>query len=120
VVKGILLGLLLVGLLLLFLAVRRGKPAALPLRERTPGVDVKASRRSMERSLAAAVSRTSGVTAANASIRRRSARIEARAASRSPSGLRQEVESAARARLDSLGLRRDLRPRVRIYARRAR
>jgi len=117
VVKAILVGLVVVGLLLVFLAVRRGRPATLPLRGRTPGVDVTASRKSVERSLAAAVSRTSGITGADASVRRRSARIEARAASRSPSGLRQEVEAAARARLDSLGLRRDLRTRVRVSAR---
>ena len=117
VVKAILVGLVVVGLLLVFLAVRRGRPATLPLRGRTPGVDVTASRKSVERSLAAAVSRTSGITGADASVRRRSARIEARAASRSSSGLRQEVEAAARARLDSLGLRRDLRTRVRVSAR---
>jgi len=116
VVKAILVGLVVVGLLLVFLAVRRGRPATLPLRGRTPGVDVTASRKSVERSLAAAVSRTSGITGADASVRRRSARIEARAASRSSSGLRQEVEAAARARLDSLGLRRDLRTRVRVSA----
>jgi hypothetical protein len=115
VVNTILVGLVVVGLLLLFLAVRRGKPATLPLRGRTPGVDVKASRKSVERSLAAAVSRTSGVTGAEASVRRRSTRIEARAATRSQSGLRQEVESAVTARLDSLGLARNLRPRVRVY-----
>ena len=88
VVRAILVGLVVVGLLLLFLAVRRGKPATLPLRGRTPGVDVKASRKSVERSLVAAASRTSGVTGADASVRRSSARIEAQAATRSDSGLR--------------------------------
>ena len=120
VVYTILAGLVVVGLLLLFLGVRRGKPATLPLRGRTQGVDVQASRRSVEKSLVAAVSRTFGISGAKASVRRRSARIEARATTRavtrSESGLRQEVESAAKSRLESLGLARDLRPRVRIYA----
>jgi hypothetical protein len=116
VVRAILLGLVLVGLLLLFLAVRRGKPATLPLRGRTPGVDVTASRRSVERSLVAAASRVSGVTGADASVRRRSARIDAQAASRSDPGLRQEVESAVQARLDSLGLTRNLSLRVQVSA----
>jgi len=116
VVNTILVGLVVSGLLLLFLAVRRGKPATLPLVSRTPGVDVKASRKSVERSLAAAVSRTYGVTEAEASVRRRSARIQAQAATRSESGLRQEVEAAAEARLDSLGLAKNLRPRVRVSA----
>ena len=114
--RAILLGLVVVGLLLLFLAVRRGKPATLPLRGRTPGVDVTASRKSVERSLVAAASRVSGVTGADASVRRSSARIDAQAASRSESGLRQEVESAVQARLDSLGLTRNLSLRVQVSA----
>jgi hypothetical protein len=114
VVNTILVGLVLVGLLLLALALRRGKPATLPLRDRTPGVNVKASRKSVERSLAAAASRTSGVTGADASVRRRSARIGAQATARSDSGLRQEVESAVKERLDSLGLARNLRTRVSV------
>jgi hypothetical protein len=105
-----------VGLLLLLLAVRRGKPATLPLRGRTPGVEVKASRRSVERSLVAAASRVSGVTGADASVRPRSARIDAQAVSRSESGLQQEVESAVQARLDSLGLTRNLNLRVQVSA----
>jgi hypothetical protein len=114
VVNTILVGLVLVGLLLLALALRRGKPATLPLRDRTPGVKMKASRKSVERSLAAAASRTSGVTGADASVRRRSARIGAKATARSDSGLRQEVESAVKERLDSLGLARNLRTRVSV------
>jgi hypothetical protein len=114
VVNTILVGLVLVGLLLLALALRRGKPATLPLRDRTPGVDVKASRRSVERSLAAAASRTSGVTGADASVGRRSARISARTATRSDSDLRQQVASAVKERLDSLGLARELRTRAAV------
>ena len=114
VVNAALVGLVVVGLLLLFLAVRRGKPATFPLRGRTPGVDVKVSRRSVERSLAAAASRTPGITKTEASVRRRSARVKARSATRSESGLRQEVESAVKARLDSLGLARSMHPRVQV------
>jgi ABC-type Fe3+ transport system permease subunit len=114
VVVTVLVGLVLVGLLLLALALRRGKPATLPLRGRTPGVTVKASRRSVERSLAAAAARTSGVTGADASVRRRSARIGTRTATRSGSDVRQEVESAVKDRLDSLGLARDMRTRVAV------
>jgi hypothetical protein len=114
VVRAILVGLVVLGLLLLLLAVRRGRPAALPLRARTPRVDVKVSRKSVERSLAAAASRTKGVTDADASLRRRRARIDARAATRSESGLQQQVESAVTARLESLGLTRPLRLRVHV------
>jgi hypothetical protein len=114
VVNVILVGLVLVGLLLLGLALRRGKPATLPLRDRTPGVAVKASRRSVERSLAAAASRATGVTGADASVRRRSARVGAKASTRSDPELRGEVESAVKERLGSLELARDLRTRVAV------
>lgn len=115
VVIAILAGLVVLGLVFLFLAVRRGKPPTLPLRARTPGVDVTASRKSVEKSLVAAASRTPGITGAEASVRGRSARVEAQAATRTESGLEQEVESAVTARLSSLGLTRDLRPRVRVH-----
>lgn len=116
IVITVLVGLVVVGLLLLFLAVRRGKPTTLPLRARTTGVDVKASRKSVERSLAAAASRTTGVTGAEATIRRRSARVRARTATGPQPGLREEVDSAVTARLNSLGLARSLRPRINVYA----
>ena len=60
VVIAILAGLVVLGLVLLFLAVRRSKPPTLPLRARTPGVDVTASRKSVEKSLVRAASRTPG------------------------------------------------------------
>lgn len=113
VVRAILIGAVIVGLLLLFLAIRRGKPATLPLRQRTPGVNVNASRRSVQRSLSAAASRTLGVSNANASVRRRTARIDAQAAplagSRTDADLRRDIEAAVQARLDALGLARELR-----------
>ena len=118
VVNAILVALVVVGLLLLFLAVRRGKPATLPLRGRTPGVDVTASRKSVERSLAAAVSRTSGVTGAEA---RYAGAAHGSRPGQSPAwspACEQEVESAVKARLDSLGLAQNLRPRVRVSRRR--
>lgn len=116
VVRTMLVGMVVIGLVVMFLAVRRGKPATLALRGRTPGVGVTASRRSIEKSLVAAASRTSGITGADASVRRRSARIEAQATSRSESGLPQTVESAAKARLDSLGLTRPLRLHVQVHS----
>jgi hypothetical protein len=100
------------GLLLLFLAFRRGKPAALALRSRSDGVDVTASRRSVEKSLAAAAARTAGIAGASASVSGRTARVDARTVARSEPGLREEVETAVRGRLDSLGLQRRMRTRV--------
>jgi hypothetical protein len=112
IVEALLGGLVVLGLLLLLLALRRGKPAALALRGRTDRVDVTASRRSVEKSLAAAAARTTGVAGASASVSRRTARVEARTAARSEPGIREEVESAVRRRLDSLGTKRRMRTRV--------
>lgn len=112
IVNAVLGGLVVLGLLLLALAFRRGKPASLPLRGRTEGVDVTASRRSVEKSLAAAASRTTGVTGASASVRRRRARVDARTVARSEPGIRDDVDSAVRERLDALGLEHPLRTRV--------
>ncbi|MFN7151670.1 MAG: DUF6286 domain-containing protein [Microthrixaceae bacterium] len=112
IVTVVLGGLIVLGLLLLFPALRRGKPASLALRSRTDGVEVTASRRSVEKSLAAAAARTTGIAGASASVNRRAARVDARTVTRSDPGLRDEVETAVRGRLDSLGLERRMRTRV--------
>ena len=112
IVQVLLGGLVVVGLLFLLLALRRGKPAALSLRNRTDGVDVTASRRSLEKSLSAATARTSGIAAASASVSRRTARVQARTLALSDPGIRDEVETAVKERLDSLGTERRMRTRV--------
>jgi len=111
-VKAVLAGLVVLGLLLLLLAFRRGKPASLALRSDTDGVAVTASRRNLEKSLAAAAARTTSIAAASASVSRRTARVEARTVAPSEPGVREAVESAVRDRLRSLGLERRLRTRV--------
>ncbi len=110
----------LIGLLLLFLALRRGKPGTLPLSSRTQGVQVSASRRSVEKAVAAAASRTSGVTNATASARRRAVRVDAQTTMRSQSNLQQQVAAAVRERLDVLGLGEHLRTSVHVVNRDAR
>ena len=111
-VKAVLGGLVVLGLLLLLLAFRRGRPASLALSRRTDGVKVTASRRSVEKALAAATARTPGIAGASASVSRRTARVDARTVARSEPGIREEVEAAVRRRLDSLDLQRRLRTRV--------
>jgi len=115
-VNAVLGGLVVVGLLFLLLAFRRGKPASLALRSRTDGVGVIASRRSVEKALAAAAARTPGITGASASVSRRTASVDARTVARSEPGIREEVETAVRGRLDSLGLERTMRARVDLTA----
>ncbi|MGZ4436029.1 MAG: DUF6286 domain-containing protein [Nocardioidaceae bacterium] len=112
IVTMVLGGLVVLGLLLLLLAVRRGKPASLALRSDCDGVDVTASRRNLEKSLAAAAARTTGIIGASASVSRRTARIDARTVAPSEPGVREDVEAAVRGRLDSLGLERRMRTRV--------
>ena len=112
IVQALLVGIVVLGLLLLLLALRRGKPAVLTLKNRTDAVDVTASRRSLEKSLAAAAARTPGITGAEATVSRRTARVNARTVALSDAGIREEVESAVRRRLDSLGTERRLRTRI--------
>jgi len=111
-VVAVLGGLVVLGLLLLLLAFRRGKPASLALRSRTDGVDVVASRRSVEKALASAAARTTGITGASASVSRRTARVDASTLARSEPEVREKVETAVRGRLDSLDLDRPMRTRV--------
>lgn len=114
IVNAVFIGLIVLGLILLFLAFRRGKPTALTLRSRHPGVSVAASRRSVEKVLANAALRTTGVSSASATVGRRTARVKARTSTRSEQNLRTEVESAVQARLDSLSLERPMRTRVQL------
>jgi len=113
-VNAVLAGLVVLGLLLLLLAFRRGKPASLALTSGSDGVAVAASRRSVEKSLAAAAARAAGIAGASASVSRRTARVDARTVARSEPGVREAVESVVRGRLDSLGLERRLRTRVHL------
>ena len=114
IVNAVLFVFLVVGVLLLLLAFRRGKPGTLTLRGGSPGVRVTASRRSVEKSLANAALRTTGISEASARVSRRTARIQARTVARSEQNLRTEVESAVNARLESLGLERPMRTRVNL------
>jgi hypothetical protein len=111
-VNAVLGGLVVLALLCFLLAFRRGKPASLAVKSGAEGVEVTASRRSVEKSLAAAAARTTGVAGATASVSRRTARVKVRTVARSEPGIRKEVESAVRGRLDSLGLERNMRTRV--------
>ena len=114
-VRSILVGALILGLLLILVAVRRGKPALLPLpSERDPGVRVTASRRGVE-----AARGVDGVTAASASASRRRVTVTA-SATKPTSRLAELVRSAVADRLSALGLAQSLRPRVRLSRRQAR
>ncbi|SDQ85547.1 DUF6286 domain-containing protein [Quadrisphaera sp. DSM 44207] len=116
VVQAVLAGLVVLGLLLLLAALRRGRPSSLPLAARgggTPaGVRVTASRRGIERTLAAAARRAPGVSRADARVSRRKAVVRARTALRSEGDLQQRVTANVAQRLEELGLSGTLRPQV--------
>lgn len=114
VVRAALIGAVVLGLLLLIAALRRGKPGSIPLPGRTDGVRVLASRRGIERSLVTAARRTDGVRSARAKVRRRSARVTAATGARSAGELQQPVTAAVTGRLDELGLGGVLRTRVTV------
>lgn len=117
-VRAVLAGLAALGLLLLVVALRRGRPGMLPLSEReqgTPsGVRVFASRRGVERTLASAARRVNGVRSAGARLARRRARVQAGTAMRSPGTLKDDVGAAVGERLTELGLGTRIRPHVTI------
>ena len=111
-VRVVLISLVVLGLLLLLAALRRGKPGSLLLPARTDGVRVSASRRGIERSVAAAARRTDGVRSARVRAGRRTLRVKASTAVRSPGDLQQSVAGSVDARLEELGLTGVLRPRI--------
>lgn len=114
VVRAVLIGLVVLGLVLLVLALRRGKPGSVQLPSRNDGVHVSASRRGIERSLSTAARRTDGVRSARVKAGRRAVRVKAVTALRSTGELQEPVSSAVTGRLEQLGLGGVLRPRVSI------
>lgn len=113
VVRAVLIGLVVVGLLLLLVGLRRGKPGSIPLPGRTDGVRVTASRRGLERSFATSARRADGVRSARAKVGRRKVTVKAVTAVRS-GDLQQPVTTAVTERLDELSLTGVLRPRVTV------
>lgn len=120
IVITVLGGLVVLGLLVLWLAFRRGKPASLALKSRVDGVGVTATRRSVQKSLAAAAARTSGIAEANASVSRRTARVDAQTVAQPEPTIREDVERVVKGRLDALDLQRPMRTRIVVTAKDAR
>ena len=113
VVRAVLIGLVVLGVLLLLVGLRRGKPGSIPLPARTDGVQVTASRRGLERSLATSARRADGVRSARAKVGRRTVKVRATTAVRS-GDLQQPVTAGVTERLAELGLTGVLRPRVTV------
>ena len=114
VVRAVLIGLVVVGLLLLIVALRRGKPSSIELPAHGEGVRVTAARRGVERAVAGAAISTGGVSTADASARRRTVKVTANTSMRSPGDLEQRVTQAVTQRLDELELGQRMSPRVSV------
>lgn len=120
VVQLVAIGAVVVGLLLLVSALRRGAPGTLALATTTDGVNVRAHRRGVERTVVAAARRTDGVSGAHASATRRAVTVVASTSRRDPGDLERVVKRAVDARLAELGLGGRLRSRVSLDRRGAR
>jgi hypothetical protein len=113
--RAIMIGLVVVGLLLMLAALRRGKPRHLTLPSTVDGVRVTASRRGIERSLREAGKRVSGVRSVDVSVGRRTVKVRAHTASRAGSDdVLSQMSDLVSTKLQHLGLADTLRPRVSI------
>jgi hypothetical protein len=97
--------LIVVGLLLLLFALRRGKPATIGLTTSAPDVDMTTTRRSLQRSLGNEAGTVDGIHDASAKVKRRKVVIKARTTSGLPkSEAKDRLTSEVQQRLDALSL----------------
>jgi hypothetical protein len=113
-VRVILVGLVVVGLILLVLALRPGKPRRLALPATDRNVHVSIARRALQQTLADTAGRSSGVAGASAKAGRRTVTITATTANPNTTEVQQAALAAVTDRLDQLGLAGRLRPHVKI------
>ena len=113
--RWIFIGLVVAGLVLLFLQFARRRPTALDL---TPGaVPADLGRRSLERSLVREAMRVDGISAARAKIGRERAEVVATSGRRQTSDLPPAVTQALDRRVGALGLARPPAVRVKVHGR---
>ena len=120
VVRLIAVGAVVLGLLLLIAALRRGAPGTLALPTTTDGVNVRAHRRGVEKAVVSAARRTDGVTTATAKASRRKVKVVARTSLRQVGDLQSTVRRAVDAQVADLGLDGRLRSSVSLDKRGAR
>ena len=113
--RWIFIGLVVAGLLLLFLQFARRRPTALPL---VPGaVPADVARRSLERSLAREAARVDGVSAAKAKVDAERVDVRATSNRRQVDDLEPRVTQALDRRMGALGLARPPSVRVKVQGR---
>lgn len=114
VARAILIGLVLLGMGLLVLALRRGRPGSLALPARRDGVRVTASRRGIERTLSRAAQSADGVRDATVRAGKRKVRVTAHTVLREPGDLPRRVTAPVDERLEELGLAGTVRSQVTV------
>jgi hypothetical protein len=114
IVRLVLAGLVVVGLVLLVLALRPGKPRRLALPATGSNLQVSIARRALQQNLADTAARASGVASASAKARRRTVTVTATTANPNTTEVQKAAQAAVDQRIKQLGLTRRLRSRVRI------
>ena len=109
--------LVLVGLLLLILGLRRGRPDTLELAGSTSGATVTITRRSLQQALNNAAASTEGVEKARVAVRRRKVKVKVSSPMLQAAPVRQAVEASTGRLLDGLGLARPLRVNTKVKLR---
>ena len=101
--------LVLVGLFLLLIGLKRGRPDVLQLADSGSGATVTTTRKSLQRALKAATLGTDGVDKAKVSIRRRKVKIGVKSPMLEASPVQRAVETRATRLLDGVELAKPLR-----------
>lgn len=106
--------LMVAGLGLILLGLRRGRPGEVAMASSAEALTVAASRRSIDRALVHAAERQDGVQEASAKAGRRSVRVVARTPLTNTGDVKQRVSTAVRQQLDDLALASPPKPRIKI------
>ena len=114
IIRLLLAGLVVVGLVMLVVALRPGKPRRLALPATDRNVHVSIARRALQQTLSDAAVRARGVASASAKAGRRTVTVTATTANPNTIDVQQAALAAIEQRLDQLGLAGRLRPRVRM------
>lgn len=120
-VRAVAIGLLVLGLLLLFAELKPRPTPRLRLTSTDAGVDAAITRRSLRSTLLNVAGQVDGISSARAKVGRRHVRVQAVSrlgSAETAKGLTGELEGALRHRLDALQLARPPRLRVRVVPRR--
>lgn len=114
-VTGVVLSL--VGLLLLLVGLKRGRPDALELSGSGSGATVTTTRKSLQRALKATTLATDGVEKAKVAIRRRTVKVKVTSPMLEATPVQEAVEARATRLLDGFGLAEPLSIRTKVKLR---